>query len=123
MLSGRCREAYSENKFGQLIDVSFRPFSNFNHGQTDRLIDIHPIEMQFYILMAFPGLPYDIQTETKRKMWRPPTSFPPTARTAGAIGPIFGLRLHWLIISDATEFPSGTHKEGLFWVFFLFDQR
>ena len=54
-------------------------------------------------------------------MWTPnpqiTNTFPPsTAPTAGAIGLIFGLRDHWLIISGATvaifEFPG-----ALFWGF------
>ena len=52
------------NKFGQLIDASFRPFfSTFN---TDRQTDqqaYFPIEMHFYISVMFLGFPDEINEE------------------------------------------------------------
>ena len=49
------------NKFGQLIDASFRPIfsTKFENRQTDQQTYL-PVEMQFYISMMFLGLPDDI---------------------------------------------------------------
>ena len=41
---------YMKNKFGQLIDASFRPFD-------------FPTEMQFYISVMFLGFPNEIHEE------------------------------------------------------------
>ena len=53
-----------KNKFGQLIDASFRSsFSTkFEERQTDQLTYL-PVEMQFYISVIFLGLPDDIHEE------------------------------------------------------------
>ena len=50
-----------ENKFGQLIDASFRPFFQLN-SWIDQQTYL-PEEMQFYISMMFLGLPDDIHEE------------------------------------------------------------
>ena len=47
-----------ENKFGQLIDASIRPFCNVR--RTDQQTYL-PIEMQFYISLMFLSLPDKIQ--------------------------------------------------------------
>ena len=50
------------NKFGQLIDASFRPIfsTSFEDRRKDRQT-YHPVEIQFYISVMFPGLPDDVQ--------------------------------------------------------------
>ena len=52
------------NKFGQLLDASFRPIfsTKFEDRQTDQQTYL-PIEMQFYISMMFLGLPDNIHEE------------------------------------------------------------
>ena len=49
------------NKFGQLIDASFRPIfsTKFEERRMDQQKYL-PIEMQFYISVMFLGLPDDI---------------------------------------------------------------
>ena len=52
------------NKFGQLIDASFRPF--FSTCNMDRQTDqkaYFPIEMQFYISVMLLGFPDEIHKE------------------------------------------------------------
>jgi len=57
------RRRYNKNKFGQLIDASFRPiFSTFEDRRTDQLTNL-PVEMQFYIFVMLLGLPDDIHEE------------------------------------------------------------
>ena len=66
------------NKFGQLIDASFRPIfsTSFEDRRKDRQT-YHPVEIQFYISVMFPGLPDDIDEEKpsflqfKKKHYRP----------------------------------------------------
>ena len=50
-----------KNKFGQLIDASFRPIfsTKFEERRTDQQKYL-PIEMQLYISVMFLGLPDDI---------------------------------------------------------------
>ena len=52
------------NKFGQLIDASFRPIfsTKFEERRMDQQKYL-PIEMQFYISVMFLGLPDDIHEE------------------------------------------------------------
>ena len=52
---------FNKNKFGQLIDASFRPIFQLN-SKIDQQAYL-PVEMQFYISGMFPGLPDDIHEE------------------------------------------------------------
>ena len=56
--------AWDENKFGQLIDASFRPFFfTFNMDRRTDQQAYFPIEMQFYISVMFLGFPNKVHEE------------------------------------------------------------
>ena len=53
----------SFNKFGQLIDASFRPFFTFNMDRRTDQQAYFPIEMLFYISAMFLGFPDEMYEE------------------------------------------------------------
>ena len=72
---------HNGNKFGQLIDASFRPI--FSTYSTDRRTDQQsylPVEMQLYISVMFLGLPDDIHEEKSSFLQSKKTHYGPTDR-------------------------------------------
>ena len=63
-LSGVFSVILVKNKFGQLIDASFRPFFRlFTYRRTDQQEAYFPIEMKFYFSVMFLGFPNEIHEE------------------------------------------------------------
>ena len=91
-----------KNKFGQLIDASFRPIFSiwFEDRRTDQQTYL-PVEMQFYISMMFLGLSDDIHEEkplflqfkkTRDGPTNQPTDGPTDRRTDGRTDPLIEMR-------------------------------
>ena len=88
------------NKFGQLIDASFRPI--FSTRLEERCTDPQkylPIEMQFCISVMFLGLPEDKHEEKpsflqfeKKRITERQTDRPTDGRTNGRTDPLIEVR-------------------------------